>query len=255
MGRTPNVYTKIGFNQLPMTITAKHVYSIAKTKSEAMKDYNNHPPKMNFHGMGDKAVKQILNKISDPVMVIAHQEFTTEQQNSHSSEHKVIAIVELISNGKSVIAPIEIDAETKVGEHYIDSNNVASYFEKNSVDEIIREAIARENIGETGFYYLDKKRATAILKKSGHQLPSILMTDNSNIIIRNISENVNTKINHFTQTKQFKRWFGDWQNNPKRASKVVNEDGTPKVVYHGTADEFYTFLTEYRGGKYKCAKQ
>lgn len=38
-----------------------------------------------------------------------------------------------------------------------------------------------------------------------------------------------------TETEAFKRWFGDWQNDPENASKVVNEDGTPKIVYHGTA--------------------
>lgn len=40
-----------------------------------------------------------------------------------------------------------------------------------------------------------------------------------------------------TQSQQFKRWFGDWQNKPNTASKVVNDDGTPKVVYHGTDAE------------------
>ena len=40
----------------------------------------------------------------------------------------------------------------------------------------------------------------------------------------------------------FKNWFGDWENNPSKASKVVNEDGTPKVVYHGTdKGGFYVF--------------
>ena len=38
-------------------------------------------------------------------------------------------------------------------------------------------------------------------------------------------------------THQFKRWFGDWQNDPAKASKVVNADGTPKVVYRGTNAE------------------
>ena len=36
-----------------------------------------------------------------------------------------------------------------------------------------------------------------------------------------------------TDSKEFKKWFGD--------SKVVNEDGSPKVVYHGTAREFTEF--------------
>lgn len=35
------------------------------------------------------------------------------------------------------------------------------------------------------------------------------------------------------RTKAFKDWFGDWENNPKNASKVVDENGEPLVVYHG----------------------
>jgi hypothetical protein len=30
----------------------------------------------------------------------------------------------------------------------------------------------------------------------------------------------------------FKKRFGDWETDPKNASKVVNEDGTPKIMYH-----------------------
>ena len=36
------------------------------------------------------------------------------------------------------------------------------------------------------------------------------------------------------RTPAFKAWFGDWENDPKHASKVVDENGEPLVVYHGT---------------------
>ena len=36
------------------------------------------------------------------------------------------------------------------------------------------------------------------------------------------------------RTKAFKDWFGDWIDNPTNASKVVDENGEPLVVYHGT---------------------
>ena len=42
------------------------------------------------------------------------------------------------------------------------------------------------------------------------------------------------------RTKAFKDWFGDWENNPENASKVVDENGEPLVVYHGTQDSFTT---------------
>lgn len=50
--------------------------------------------------------------------------------------------------------------------------------------------------------------------------------------------------NDQTETVAFKDWFGDWKNHPESASKVVNADGTPKVVYHGTNAEFNTFQQE-----------
>lgn len=43
------------------------------------------------------------------------------------------------------------------------------------------------------------------------------------------------------RTKAFKDWFGDWENNPKDASKAVDENGEPLVVYHGTPKNFRTF--------------
>jgi len=36
------------------------------------------------------------------------------------------------------------------------------------------------------------------------------------------------------RTKEFKAWFGDWENDPENASKVVDENGEPRVVYHGS---------------------
>jgi hypothetical protein len=51
------------------------------------------------------------------------------------------------------------------------------------------------------------------------------------------------------RTPSFKAWFGDWENDPKNASKVVDENGEPMVVYHGTDSDFSVFesrKTEYK---------
>ena len=44
------------------------------------------------------------------------------------------------------------------------------------------------------------------------------------------------------RTKNFKSWFGDWENDPENASKVVDENGEPMVVYHGTGADFTKFV-------------
>lgn len=43
------------------------------------------------------------------------------------------------------------------------------------------------------------------------------------------------------RTVNFKNWFGDWENDPENASKVVDENGEPMVVWHGRSAEFNTF--------------
>ena len=43
------------------------------------------------------------------------------------------------------------------------------------------------------------------------------------------------------RTKNFINWFGDWMNDPENASKVVDENSEPKIVYHGTNEEFNVF--------------
>ena len=38
----------------------------------------------------------------------------------------------------------------------------------------------------------------------------------------------------FVRTAAFKNWFGDFENRPETSSKVVDENGEPLVVYHGS---------------------
>ena len=40
---------------------------------------------------------------------------------------------------------------------------------------------------------------------------------------------------------EFISWFGDWENDPVNASKVVDENGEPLVVYHGSDMDFNVF--------------
>ena len=74
---------------------------------------------------------------------------------------------------------------------------------------------------------------------------SIGSTDN--IVQAKFDDNVNKKINNITQSKQFIRWFGDWQNSPAKASKVVDNNGEPLVLYHQTGKEFTTFDAKQKG--------
>ena len=51
------------------------------------------------------------------------------------------------------------------------------------------------------------------------------------------------------RTKAFKDWFGDWENNPENASKVIDENGEPLVVYHGSKDNSFTIFDSTKNDK------
>ena len=138
-----------------------------------------------------------------------------------------------------MIIPIAITAERKVDGVRMDVNVISSVYEKNTAG-LVGEAIAQFNAGEDSIFYVKKEAANFL--DAGVQFPEQLKAvASSDGIVRKFNTKVNMSVKNVTQSQQFKRWFGDWQNHPERASKVVNADGTPKVMYHGTTAEFTIF--------------
>ncbi|MBC8535076.1 hypothetical protein, partial [Yeguia hominis] len=151
IGKTPSVLQKIGLSELPLVLTPAHAYSIAKTEAQA-KAEGKYQKGTNYHGLGADAVKQIYDKISDPIMVLAHPDFVARPQRANA--HKIIIVVDLSVDNKQVIAPIEIDAEVFSHKKRIDVNLISTYFNRANFEKFIDEAKARENTGDIGFYYL-----------------------------------------------------------------------------------------------------
>ena len=260
LGYTPDIYQELGMPSLPFVIGPGHIYSTVKTEDEARLE-NRYNKKMHYHGLGDKAVKNIYKAAQDPLMIIASKNVNpkTGQMPTHfriikerkdvnpkatplRSTHSVVAIVDVGTRNQHLLLPVEITANRTVNGEEMDVHVLSSAYNKN-VSELVREAVALENIGEVGVYYI--KKGATLPADSGVQFPVHLSNKiASGGIIHNFSEKVNMNIMDATQSKQFKRWFGDWQNHPENASKVVNADGTPKVMYHGTSTEngeFYVF--------------
>lgn len=243
VGYTPSLYESLGMPSLPLTIGSGHVYSAAKTEAQAKLDGNFHKG-VHYHGLGNAAVKNIYSAIQDPIMVISAKD-VNKNVSPLRSTHSVVAIVDIGTAQKSLLVPIEITAERKVNGTQMDVNTISSIYEK-SVGNLVNEAIALENSGDVGIFYA-KKEATA-LPVAGVQFPAQLQQlIASNGIVHRLSEKVNMKVSEATQSRQFKRWFGDWQNDPANASKVVNADGTPKVLYHQTSADFTIFEPRHEG--------
>lgn len=69
--------------------------------------------------------------------------------------------------------------------------------------------------------------------------------NNTNLLAPNGKpSNLNEVQYNLVRTKEFKAWFGDWINSPKTASKIVDENKEPKVMYSGSPNEFTIFETD-----------
>jgi len=86
-----------------------------------------------------------------------------------------------------------------------------------------------------------------LLKKGGTKVKAAYVQDDDLMEMGGIiapngnNSNLTPEQYKLVRTPEFKAWFGDWENDPKNASKVVDENGEPLVVYHGTTKNFNIF--------------
>lgn len=220
IGATPTAFKKVGFNSLPMTINQSHVdYAINGTKNTE-------------HHIGEALLKQLPSALEQPVAIIA-----SETQKGTS----VIALLPFTKDGKTVVAPVYIDGFGIQNTVKIDSNAVTSiYGRKNAVSNLLTKALNDHKSAEPHVFYLDKAKAAALYQGSKVTMPKMPNTSDGFVSsIRDANSPVKLKIKDVTESQQFKRWFGN--------SKVTNSDGTPKIVYHQTENEFTVFETRREG--------
>ena len=139
----------------------------------------------------------------------------------------------------SPIAPVVIDGFARQNNVLIDSNAVTSvHGRKNAVTRLLADALDDYANGKASLFYWDKEKATTLLRTAGVTMPKTSVQIHSGYIasIRDAGSPVKPKMKNVTESVQFKRWFGNWIENPEKASKIVNADGSPKIVYYKAED-------------------
>jgi len=115
----------------------------------------------------------------------------------------------------------------------INAFDVKTYMEYNGLNNALKQDATKNDLDYNNFIKnqkeLDDIKAQAIKNGTFMKAPNGKPT--------NLTEQQWLQV----RTKAFKDWFGDWENNPKNASKVVDENGEPLVVYHRTPNKFSVF--------------
>ena len=194
VGPTPEIYRSIGLNSLPMTINTTHVdYALNGTKDAD-------------HYLGETLLKQLPDKLKDPVAV-----FVSQTKGTTS----VVTLLSFSVNGKQVVAPIVIDGFGVQNSLVIDSNAITSVFGKNTGIAQLHKAAQEEASGNFSLLYANKKEARSLLHRAGHQLSgSLIPHDGFYHSIRENNSPVKPKMNDVTESYVSSRYWQDYFRYP-----------------------------------------
>lgn len=210
---TPEILVENGVKNLPMLITQRHVKSIIYTEAEAKEKGLPIGSDNNYHGLGKDLLIKSIDNMDSPSEIY-----------KKDNEHYVI-ITELKDDaGDSIIIPVKIDGKGNYNDVYIDENQIQSVYGKKNLEKYL----ARNN-----FEKVYTKKGIAL--NEGNQFPNISNSSDSNI-----SKNGNDV--NIELTKEQQEYFKD--------SKVRDEDGNLKVMYHGTSSGGHTVFDPFGKARY-----
>ncbi len=214
LGQTPEILKRYGAQDLPLSMTQQVMSKITGMK----------------HSIALDELAKLPDQIANPIMLF---------RGSVPDSFTVITEI-TDKSGNDVLAAIHLNK--RQGRLYV--NNVASVYGKENMINYVQRNIDNQNL-----LFADTKKAPMWFTTRGLQLPKVVQTNiAANNNIPNSAENVNSQSKNFeeryaldeqTETPEFKRWFGD--------SKVVDDNGKPKVMYHGSSEKF-TSMNKEKGG-------
>lgn len=161
----------------------------------------------------------------------------TVEQNTETQTDSETNVEQEDNNDKNLqennkTAEEKIEVQDEEAEETNESSDDFVDFSDDLIDEF-DSSITEQPVSQTETAYT--KEEQDILSRAPRNEKGQLLAPNGNV--SNLTEKQYAQV----RTKAFKDWFGDWENNPSEASKVVDENGEPLVVYHNTNSKFTKF--------------
>lgn len=132
LGETTKALREIGWADLPMVMTNKHIYTTIKTEEEA-KNEGKYEKKRNYHGLGKDAFLKVREQIDNPAMII---------KSTKADNNADVVIVTNIKdkNGNVVIAAIKPSGSGRIASAKKIVNIVLSAYGKENIKGYIEKA-------------------------------------------------------------------------------------------------------------------
>lgn len=226
--KTPNIFKQIGLTDLPMTYAQGHLRTVLDVWNKVQRGIPLTGDEVD-HAFGPDVLKQLPHALKSPIAIL-------QSTSPNNGDRSIIALVDLVDNGKPLMAAVRIDGEGRDNGRKIDSYAITSVYRRSLALMDLLTGLWMERQGGTGIYYINAKKAIQHLRRGGVLFP--VNSSMPNGLVHTITESgapVNTYVKTLDNknTKQFRNWFG--------GSKVVDTNGDPMVMYHGTTANFTTF--------------
>lgn len=238
LGKTPDVLRKIGLANLPLTMDRKHVdYAINGS-------YKGTQDRIMDHIIPREELEKLPSLIADPVAIIQDKQLWQKKASGYS----VDVIISMEINGKETLVPVNINSRGHINNQEIDSNKVLTVH--GDVDTVQRlvNALNEDSDDNIAVFYINKEKASKFLRPPGNLISNAAQKLDGFIhMVTDPGSNVKMRISSITESRQFMRWFGNWKKSPDTASKAVNDDGTPKLLYRYTNFDSSDISLDYRG--------
>ena len=246
VSETPSIYQEIVFTALPMMMNQRHLRLNYFTEQEFEERFGKiDKDREHAHGLHDE-IKKLKTLLEHPLAVVVNQ-------SENAKPNSVVAITTKSIGGKKIVISVLIEAVTRTQMGRIDSHLVLTVFDSNNwIEKFLKPAMELEKKKQVGIFYFDPKKA------SDYGLTSALAqrltgTGHSPGILHNIAD-IGINVKPQTETLQFKKYFGNWQDHPEKASKVVDDEGKPLIVYNGGKSGISIFDIEQTGKSNEFAK-
>lgn len=171
-GDTPQNLLDIGFEQLPMMITSKHIYTMAN------KDGRFNSPNDHYHNLGADRVKQLPDAIREPIVTYAQKD----------NPRRVTLVTQMLDESKNpVMVAIEFAGRTNYNEVSIFSNFVTTGYGKKE-SSILNEIVSALDDGR--ILQADKERSQRSPSDLWAQCPEGLWSSDFNDNIQRFKDSV-----------------------------------------------------------------
>ncbi len=224
---TPEIMRKIGFTALPIMMNARHLRLNYYTAEEFRENYGKLHKEDHAHSLHE-ALKTLPKVLEHPLAVVVNM---TENAKPGS----VVVITDMDIGGKKVVVPVLIETVSNTNKGDIDSHLVLTVYDsKDWINTFLKPALEEEKKNRVGIFYFDEKKASrySVLSKNKKTITAGYLHT-----IHDEGSPVKGEFKKQTETLQFKEWFGK--------SKVVDEEGKPLVVYHGSTADFTEFSYKF----------